>query len=167
VIHPTPQARGPASACGKANIVHHRRTLFAGLCTIFQRPEIIIITFGLARQHRVEGVVKIIVPMSVQGITTPLTRPQEPRIVAVALGDQHQAPPQFRFQRPDFQSQLRDERLRRIIYDGVQGIEAKTVKMIIAQPHKGVVAEKAAHIVAIGFVEIDRRAPRRGVTVLL
>ena len=49
----------------------------------------------------------------------------------------------------------------RIVEQGVDGVEAQPVNVVVAQPHQGVVDEVAAHFVAAGTVEVDGIAPGR------
>ena len=46
------------------------------------------------------------------------------------------------------------------IKNAVDGVEAQSVKMIIPQPHQGIVTKKAAHLPAIRAVEVKALAPR-------
>ena len=52
---------------------------------------------------------------------------------------------------------------RGAVDEGVDGVEAQAVDVIVAQPHEGVVAEEAADLVAAGVLEVDGVAPRREV----
>ena len=51
----------------------------------------------------------------------------------------------------------------RVVADGVDGVEAQAVEMELLQPVERVVDEEVAHDLAARGVEVDRRAPRRGV----
>ncbi len=43
--------------------------------------------------------------------------------------------------------------------DGVHGVEAEAVEVVVAEPHQGVVAEEPADLVAVRAVEVERVAP--------
>ena len=52
---------------------------------------------------------------------------------------------------------------RRLVGDGVDGVQAQAVAVVVAQPPEGVVHEEGPHGVAVGGVEVDRVAPIGGV----
>lgn len=51
------------------------------------------------------------------------------------------------------------------VEDAVDGVEAQPIDVIVGQPVERVVDEEAAHLVAVGPVEVERRAPGRLVTI--
>ena len=65
----------------------------------------------------------------------------------------------------DLSRQLLEEVHGRSVDEGVHGVEAQAVEVVVAQPHQGVVAEEAAHLLAARAVEIHGRAPGRLVAV--
>ena len=58
-----------------------------------------------------------------------------------------------------FGGQLFEERHGRGVHEGVHGVEAQAVQVVVAQPHLGIVAEEAAHLPAARAVEIRGGAP--------
>ena len=63
----------------------------------------------------------------------------------------------------DLERELLEEVQRGAVVDRVHRVQAEAVEMVVAEPHAGVVAEEAAHLVALGAVEVHGRAPRRRV----
>ena len=61
--------------------------------------------------------------------------------------------------------ELGDEVQLAVVDDRVHGIEAQAVEAILLQPVERVVDEEVAHGAAVLAVEVDRRAPRRVMTV--
>jgi hypothetical protein len=53
----------------------------------------------------------------------------------------------------------------RVIENGVHGIDAQAVEVIVAQPHQCIVANKSPNMVAIRTIEIYCLPPRRSVTI--
>ena len=132
---------------------------------VFQRAEIFVISVLLAGKDRMERMVDVIAPLSIETIAAHLRRANDPRIVQVALGDKNKMPPEMCFQINNFGRQLFQKRNGRSVDDCVHGIQAQSVDVIVAEPHDCVVAKKAAHFVAVGPVEIKCRTPRRRVTI--
>src|SRR5690606_25840720 len=83
-----------------------------------------------------------------------------PRIVEVALRDQHQVPTQPRAERLDLESELLEKMNRRVIHDRMHGIDPQAVEVILGQPHERVVTEISAHLLAPIAVEVDGIPPR-------
>ena len=55
--------------------------------------------------------------------------------------------------------QLFEEGIRRMIQDGVYGVQTESVEMKVGDPIKRVIDEVAPYVIAIGAVEIHRRPP--------
>ena len=87
-------------------------------------------------------------------------RPREDRVVAVILGDQHHVVPG---PGADALGELLEERMGRLVDNGVRGIEPQPVDVILVDPVEGVVDEEVAHLALAGAIEVQRRPPRRAV----
>ena len=85
----------------------------------------------------------------------------QPRIVGIALRDQHQTTAQMGFERVHFLAKLCQEMSRRGIEDRMHRVQTQSVAMVIPQPHQRVVAEETAHFGAARPVEIYGLPPGR------
>ena len=106
-----------------------------------------------------QGMVKIIIPVGIQTITSKVRGTHQAHIVEVAL--RHQ----IEFLLPALPSlehgrgQLGHERLRRQIHNGMKGVQTQGVNVIFRVPKEGVVDKKAPHLIAVRAVEIEGRPP--------
>ena len=80
-------------------------------------------------------------------------------VVAVALGDHVDVPPGCSAHVVHRVGELLHERLRARIDDRVHGVEAQRVDVELVDPLQRVLDEEAAHVVAAGAVEVERRRP--------
>ena len=100
-----------------------------------QAPEVLIITVLLAGEYRMEGVVKVLVPLGVDPVSSHLSGTHNTRIVEVALGDEYQIPGQIGFQFLYLSGELFQEMDSRTVNDSMNGIDAQTVHMVVTKPH--------------------------------
>src|SRR5258705_479300 len=68
---------------------------------VFQTSKIRVVAVGLAGEEPVYGVMEIVGPVRVQSVAAPRRRAHQPRIVEIALGDEHEAAAEFGAQLPD------------------------------------------------------------------
>ena len=81
---------------------------------------------------------------------------EEARVVQVALGDDVDAAGPSRSARPrDRRRQLLQERAAPRVDDGVDGVEAQAVEVVLVEPVQGVLDEEAADRVAVRAVEVE------------
>ncbi len=67
-----------------------------------QRAEVSVVTAALAGQLSVYRVVNIVAPLGIETKAANFSRVDEPGIVQVALGNEHQLSAECRFERLDF-----------------------------------------------------------------
>src|SRR5208282_4849904 len=84
----------------------------------------------------------------------------QPRIVEVALRNQHEAAIQFGAEPTHRIRQLFEYVLGFETGYGVYGIETQTVEAVITQPHQGIVDDETPYLIASRTVIVDRLAPR-------
>src|ERR1044071_5347176 len=124
-----------------------------------------VITLEITRQQRAQRVMKIVVPLPIECISAALALLYQTRIVIGALRNEIDLavePQRFPFHRLD---QLFDKGNRRMIENGVHGIEPERVDMKLADPLERILNEIVAHLVTVRSIEVDRAAPRRLITV--
>ncbi len=109
--------------------------------------------------------VEVVAPLRIHAKAAGFARLDHARIVEVAFGDQHQLPSKHRRQDFDFGRELLHKVDRRAVHELVHGIEPQAVDVVVAQPHQGVVAEEAPHLVAARVLEVDGVAPGSAVAV--
>ena len=127
--------------------------------------EVRIVARGFGGEEPVQRVVEIVGPVCVQAQSTAGGRANQPRIVHVALGDQHevavQRAAQLLHRRREFfqhvQSVETEYRMHRI--------ETQSVESIVAQPHQRVVDDEAAHLIALRPIEVERGTPAGAVPI--
>ena len=124
-----------------------------------ERAEVGVVALGLPGERRVQGVVDVVAPLRVQPVAAGLARRDQPRVVEVRLGDEGQRAAQVRRQRRHVLRHLLEQVGRPGVAQGVDGVEAQGVDAVVAQPHRDVVEDVAAHGVRPRPVEVQRRAP--------
>ncbi len=152
-----------AAEGGPAAVVHeHRRE---NLGQRAQGPEVDVVALPLTGQCRVQRMVDVVRPLRVQPVAPGLARGDQPRVVQVALGDQEQRPPDVCGKRRHLGGHLLQQVGRPVVLQGVHGIEAQPVDVVVPQPHPDVVQNKGADLVRAGGVQVDRWPPGCGVGV--
>ena len=101
-------------------------------------------------KEAVQGVVKIIRPVRVEPVAAARRGVHQPRIVQIALRDQHEAAIELLAQSPHRGGELFENVRRLEAEDGVHRVEPQSVEAVVAQPHERVVDDEAAHLVAAG-----------------
>ncbi len=91
---------------------------------VLEAPEIRVVAVALAGEESVYGVMKIVGPVRVQSVAAPRRRAHQPRIVEIALGDEHEAAAEFDAQLPDGSRQLFEHMDRIETENSVDRIEA-------------------------------------------
>ena len=106
---------------------------------------------------------EIVAPLRIQPETSPargrenaLAGGDQGGVVEVRLGDQRQGPAQIRAQRTGLLRHLLENVSVGCIDESVHRIEPQPVDVVVAQPHRDVVENVAAHL---RLVEVDRRTP--------
>ena len=92
----------------------------------------------------------VVVPHRVAADAAGARRPDDPRVVGGALGEHEHGPAGGLARRVHGGGQLLDERRRRRVDDGVDGVEPQTVDVEVLDPPAGALDERAADEVAPG-----------------
>src|SRR6476661_373665 len=137
-------ARGaPVAPSTKFGILAGVDEAFAiGFQQLIKLAVVAVVPVELSGQERAETVVKIVVPLSIEAVSTALALAHQTRIVVGTLGDQINLPVEprrFPFHRL---RQLFDESDWRTIHDRVYGIDSKRVHVKLADPLERVLNEK-------------------------
>ena len=88
-----------------------------------------------------------------------------PRVVGRALGDDEHGAPGRLARRVHGSGELLEERRRRRVDDGVDGVEPEAVDVEVLDPPAGALDERPADEVAARPGDVDGVAPRRAVLV--
>ena len=135
-------------------------------CTnLVRAAEVLVITLLLTGEQGVQRVVKIVVPLRIQAVPSPLALAHEARVIAVALGDHPEVAAELGRQLIHARGDRLEDVQGRGIDDRVHRVEAQPVERILAQPHLRVVQHEASNLIRILTVEIERAAPRRLISV--
>ena len=111
--------------------------------------KILVITLSFARQQGVKRMMKIVAPLGIDVEASLFRRPDEARIVQIALGDQITFASALVAKGSDPFRQFPQKRLRAKVVDGVDGIEPQSVDMILTQPVEGILDKILPHAIAI------------------
>jgi len=120
--------------------------------------EVLIVATTLAGEQDMDGVVKVIAPEGIGSVSLGGGEDVAGKVLVGFDGDDNGAAlgdAEFLGAGGDFG----DDVLGRIILDGLDGIEAEAVEVILAQPVEGVFDDEAADVRAAGVVVIDGIAP--------
>jgi hypothetical protein len=134
-------------------------SLSKGLHQLTDITEILIIPAPLFRQKSVKRVVEIIIPLSIQAVSSLPWRLNDPNIVQVAFGDHHEVVAQLLRLAMNRLAYLIEDMLGTEIKDPVNTIEAKAIDMILCNPVKGISDDEFSDLITPWTVEIDRRSP--------
>ena len=154
-------AVAPATVPRVAPVVEHAPLQALG--NAGDRTEVPVVALPLAGEDGVEAMMEVLVPHRVHAVPTEVPGPHHPRVVEVALGDEQQCPAGARRQVLCPQRHLLEDVHRRGVDDGVHGVDPQAIDVVVAEPHRCVVDEETADLVAVCAVEVDRLAPRRDV----
>src|SRR4029453_4220605 len=109
--------------------------------------------------------VEIVAPLGVDAVTADFPWPYDSRVVEIALGDERQVTPRLCLKFGHLRSQLFKKMYRRGIDDGVHGVDAQSVEVIVLEPHERIVAKESTYFVTTNSIEINRLAPRSRVAL--
>src|SRR3990170_7535942 len=105
--------------------------------------EVPVIAPLLASQERVQGMMKVVIPLGIQAIAACLTGVDDPDVVQIALRDHIDFSAQhFRFSVHRFPEFLQEVSRAEIEYP-VDGIDPDGIDMILRDPVEGIVYEKS------------------------
>src|SRR5215510_171474 len=103
---------------------------------------------------------EIVALLGRNAVATDFSRPRDTRVVEIAFSDERQVTTRLRLELLNFSSEFFEKMHRRGIEDGVHGIDAQSVEVIILEPHQCIVEKKSAHFVATSSVKIHGSTPR-------
>src|SRR5436305_5986503 len=106
-------------------------------------------------------VVKFVSPLGIDTVTSGLPAGDDSRVIQIAFGDQYKMLTYLRRESLDLSGQVFQEMKRRGIDERVYSVKPQAIKMIIAQPHQGVVDKESSNLMAPVAIEIYCGAPRR------
>ena len=162
----------PAVAAAAVRRVARRRSTHtparSAVARSAERAEVGVVAVALAGEHGVQGVVEVVAPLRRRARSRrPRGARTSARVVEVALGDQPQRPAELRPRGASTSSASCSRKWRgRRVDDGVHGVEAQPVDVVVAQPHAARCRRRSARTSSLpGAVEVDRLAPRRAVAV--
>src|SRR5688500_5232178 len=104
-----------------------------------QAAEVAVIALRLIRKHRVQRMMKVVVPLRMKSESMSPARPDHARVAQIAFGNEHQVPAELGFELLDLFGKLLEERERRGVEDRMDCIEAQAIDVVIAEPHLRVV----------------------------
>ena len=108
---------------------------------------------------------EVVVPLGVQADTARVARCRRARVAQIRLGDEEQRAPHLGGESVDRGREFLQEGERPVVDQGVHGVEAQAVQPVVPQPGERAAEQEGADLVRAGGVEVDRRAPGRGVGV--
>src|SRR5580704_15439487 len=106
-----------------------------------------------------QGMVEIVVPLRVETAAAGMTRLSHAHVVEIALGDYIDTTIELGGPLVDSRCKFPEERLRRMVNDGVNSINAQSVYMEVCDPVQRILDEEAADFVAFRAVKVECRTP--------
>jgi len=153
-------------ALAKLGIAPGENEAFAQrLDQIANMTEVGVIAKTFLGQKHMQGVMKIIAPLSVHADAAQLCGPDQPSVVEIAFRNQQALPPVAGGEFLRLLHQLLQKGFSGKIVDGMHRIEPQRIDMEVPEPVQGVLQEVASHLVAVGAVEVDRLAPGGAIAV--
>src|SRR5216684_3211508 len=103
--------------------------------------------------------VEIVVPLRVETAAAGMARLSDAHVIEVALGDYIDTAIELGGPLLDGRYKFLEERLRRMVDDRVNSIEAESVYMEVCDPVQCILDEEAADFVAFRAVKVESRTP--------
>src|SRR4029453_5869554 len=94
-----------------------------------------------------QRVVEIVAPLGVDAVAADLPWTDNSRVVEIALGDKCQVTARLRLKLGPFTSQLFEKMYRRSINDGVHGVNAQSVEVVVFEPHQRIVTKESTYFI--------------------
>src|SRR5450432_299654 len=141
------------------------KTFFQGANNLLRLAIVLIIARAFTGKEGVDGVMKIVTPDGVQAVAAIFTRKNQARIILVTFGDHADFAIEFVGELSHFLGDFLEDVRRRIVLDGLHGIQTQTVEMIVMDPVARVLGYIVADAFGSGLIVIYGFAPRRGVLV--
>ncbi len=146
------------------NAVENKR-LIERFNDLLGAAEVGVVTRALAGQKGVDGVMKIVGPLSVQAVAAGARRIDQADVVEIAFGDDVHGTSESRGFGLGHLLDLAQDVPRPKIVDRVHCVDPQPVDMEVANPHPHVVEHIGPHGVAAGVVIIDGPTPRRVIPI--
>ncbi len=129
------------------------------LLQVFDPAVIPVITFIFPRERGVDGMMKVVHPLGIDPVAA-FSRPlDQPHIVGVRFGDDHNAASQPLLQFPRRRGNLLQDMGPAAIMNGVDGIKAQPVEVVAFNPVADAVEDHPPRRGAAFIIEIHRRPP--------
>jgi hypothetical protein len=150
---PRRRAHAPAPRLGPAPVVDERAP--EGVRQVAHAAEVAVVALLLAGEQHVERVVEVVRPLRVLAEAALVRRAQRARVVAVRLGDHERRGPLG----VDPVRELHEQVARAVVDDGVHGVQAKAVEVVLAHQRGGALQGPLADSLAVRVGVVDRLAP--------
>ena len=102
-----------------------------------QRPEVGVVAGPLAGEHGVEGVVPLVGPGGVEPVAAGVRRRTKRGSLRSLSAISHSGRPSSAARAAHRVGQLLEDVAGRVVDEGVDGVEAQAVDVVVAQPHAG------------------------------
>ena len=122
--------------------------------------EILVVARALAGKHGVKHMMEIIAPHCLQAVAATAGRKNIAGIVLVGFRHDANGALQPRAENVGSLGNFGDDVPRRIVTNGLHGVQAQTIQMIFREPVDGIIDDEAPHAIASFAVVIDRLTPR-------
>ena len=132
---------------------------------MLHRTEIHIVAVSFPGRQGMQGMMEVVTPHRIEAEPAQCRRGNEPGIVQVAFGDEIAGALQHLRQGLHPFRQLQEKRSGRPVTDGMDGIQAEAVAVIVFKPMTRVFEEEIPDLIALRPVEIDGIPPRRPVAI--
>src|SRR4051794_32364476 len=103
--------------------------------------------------------VQVVSPLGIEAVAVGFPRRNQPGVVQFALGYENKVLSQLGGKEVHFAGQVLQEVKGGGVNKGMNGIQAQAVEVVIAKPHKRVIDEEFAYLMASLPVEVDRISP--------
>jgi len=149
----------PAPEAGPDAVVEEH--LGVGLGQRGQRAEVAVVTLPFTGYRRVHRMMEVIAPLGGQPVAAGFPRGDQPGIVGVGFGDQHQLAVQPGRQRLHLGREFFEKVQGPVIFQRVHRVQPEPVQVVIPQPHQRVADQERPDLIRTRLVQVDRRPPGR------
>jgi hypothetical protein len=136
-----------------------------GLGQLLQVAKILVISISLPREKRMEAVMEIVIPLSIQATAALLGRVNDPNIIEIAFRNHPNMTTHSLCLSMNGLPDVIQYVLSAEIEDSVDGIDPETIHMIFGHPVKSILNDESPDVITPRPIKVDSRTPWRLITV--
>jgi hypothetical protein len=131
-----------------------------GLDKVLDVAEVLIVSCSLPSQQGVNAVVKVIIPLRIETVSSEIHMPNETGVLKVALRNEIDSSVQPLCFVVHCHGEFLQKRLGGSIHDTVDGVDSESIDVELGYPRKSVFDEIATYFIAVRPIKVEGWPPR-------